>query len=358
MIVFARIFSCHLCRAVEGTIPQKFPFGPGPVTGFLLYRFFCSSRQRTHPCLKFPLLFIKIFPRKSLFPFGFLFLFLFHLTAGPSLAHEELGKRVFLLPMTVGNAGVESEFAEVVPSFIRGDSGDRLAFDNSFSLQLTRKLGVEFEGAFIWLYPDQDSTTFGMGNTKVLFKYAALRNDPHEWIGTGVLGVDGPLGSERIGEKDDWSLDAGVFYGKGMGDLSDGLSLLRPMMIMGDLMIHHPFAENRSSAPDRVSYNLGVYYSIPYLLENELKKPPPGFFGKFFPMVEWNVVRETNGPRSGWMEVFMIPGIQWMGDMMQFGAGVVLPVNSTARDRVDYGIIGMIGFFDDFYPELFRGPVF
>ncbi|HEY5648031.1 MAG TPA: hypothetical protein VIU33_00925, partial [Nitrospiria bacterium] len=184
--------------------------------------------------------------RHSVFLLLTILIALLHLTAGRSPAHEELGKRVLPLPMTVGNAGVESEFAVGVPAYIHGDSGDVLETDNSFSLQLTTNLGVEFEGALIWSYPEQDTTKFGLGNTNVKFKYAALRNDAHEWIATGVLGVDVPLGSERVGEKDDWSLVAGVFYGKGMGDLPKGLAFLHPVMIMGDLVIHHPFAEDRS----------------------------------------------------------------------------------------------------------------
>ena len=134
------------------------------------------------------------------------------------------------------------------------------------------------------------------------------------------------------------------------GDLPEGLRVLRPFMFMGDLVVHHPLTKTRSSAPNRLSHNLGVYYSFSY-------KGTPGFLRRFYPMIEWKVEREANGDNSGRKEVFVIPGIQWMGRSMQFGAGVILPANSRAREGADYGVIGMIGFFDEFYPPFLRGPI-
>ena len=72
-------------------------------------------------------------------------------------------------------------------------------------------------------------------------KSEIYRNNQHEMlVSAGILG-DRASGSQALGADDPNSIQPGVFFGKGFGDLPDGLALLRPFAVTGALVDELPF---------------------------------------------------------------------------------------------------------------------
>jgi len=61
-------------------------------------------------------------------------------------------------------------------------------------------------------------------------------------VSVGVAWGIGHSGSEAVGADEPNTIQPGVFFGKGFGDLPDGLSYLRPFAVTGAIVSQTPSA--------------------------------------------------------------------------------------------------------------------
>ena len=274
-------------------------------------------------------------------------------------AHGVVGKRLFVEPIATEDANVFSEFDLVVPSYVKGDHENELSIGSALTLQLTSRLGLEMEGEWVSLNPDIGSNESGWANPEAVLKYVAFTSPEHEWIATVAAGAEFPYGTKRIGADDFWTLKTGFFYGKGFGDLPGRLAFLRPLMIQGDGMIHQPLTGSATEGFCTLSYDLAVYYSIPYLQQFVKDVGIPRPLNRLFPMVELNYERVLNGPDLGNLEGFARPGLLWVGRSVELGVAAVIPITEAAREKADIGVTGIVSLYlDDMFPDAFRKPLF
>jgi hypothetical protein len=274
------------------------------------------------------------------------------------MAHGVVGKRLFVEPMATEDANVFTEFDVVVPSYIKGEDGDEFGLGTAFTLQLTEHLGLEIEGDWISRNPDEGSRETGLANPEAVFKYVTFSSPEHEWIATAALDIEFPYGAEEVGAEEFWGFGTGFFYGKGFGDLPESLLYLRPLMLQGDLVVHHHLTHEEEEAHNTLTYNFAIYYSVPYLQQFVWDIGIPWPFSRLFPMVELNYERVLNGHEAGDLEGFARPGFLWVGKSVEIGLAAVVPIAGHAKDEVDIGVTGIVSLYlDDLFPEVFRKPL-
>ena len=297
---------------------------------------------------------------RSLFLQAIGILFLIGLTGWPGAvwAHGVVGKRLFVEPIATEDANVQSEYDVLVPSYTKGEHGKELELGTSVTLKLTQNLGLEIEGERVSLDTDQGAAESGWANPEAVLKYAAYVNPEHEWIATAAIGVEIPYGAEEVGAEDFWGLSTGIFYGKGFGDLPEGLAFLRPLMIQGDVVIHHSLTSEADAAFNTLAYDFAIYYSIPYLQQFVKDVGILWPFSRLFPMVELNYERVLNGPEAGALEGFARPGVMWVGKSVQLGLAAIVPVAGHPKEDGERGVTGIVSLYlDDLFPSVFRKPL-
>ena len=152
-------------------------------------------------------------------------------------AHGIAGNRFFVGTLTFDDPSIADE--AVVPDFsilnrsANGGSAVDNRFDWSFTRLLTPVLQVQVDSGWIHqIWPT--ARTSGFATTDVGIKSEIYRNNQHEMlVAAGILWGIGHSGSQAVGTDEPNSIQPGVFWGKGFGDLPDGLAWLRPFAVTG-----------------------------------------------------------------------------------------------------------------------------
>ena len=172
------------------------------------------------------------------------------------------------------------------------------------------------------------------------------------------LGVEaGGVGPKRVAERVT-TITPALFFGKGLGDLPESLSYLKPLSITGSFGVNNPANRRTGSGDDKednpttIDYGLAVIYSIPYL-QSFIKDVGIGApFDRVFPLVEFNLSTNASKPDRGQTTAFANPGLIWAGRYVQLGLEAQVPMNNTSGKNV--GVRGLIHvFIDDIWPNIF-----
>jgi len=135
----------------------------------------------------------------------------------------------------------------IVPNFstlnhpVEGGNAVDNRFDWSFTRLLTPVLQVQVDSG--WIHRNWPTArTSGFATTDVGIKSEIYRHNQHEMLGSaGLLWGIGHSGAQAVGADEPNSILPGVFFGKGFGDLPDGLAWLRPFAITGAFVDELPF---------------------------------------------------------------------------------------------------------------------
>jgi hypothetical protein len=226
----------------------------------------------------------------------------------------------------------------------------RAAEDSEFLRLLTPRLS--FGSASTWIDRNAHgiSSARGFDTTAVTLKGLLYRNDPQEILLSAGLawGLPG-VGSRRLGAHG--SVEPGIFFGKGFGDLPDSLSWLRPFGIAGALSFEHPTGSGATS--DVLHLGAALEFSTFYLTDRFTGDPPkeePLF--QWVPLVEFSVDTRRRGKSSA----IASPGIAYAGQNYQFATEVIVPLNRSAGRNAGV-IVKLLLFLDDLVPSIFGKPL-
>ena len=162
-----------------------------------------------------------------------------------------------------------------------------------------------------------------------------------------------------------------VFFGKGFGDLPDGLSFLRPFALTGTFGAAIPLSSKTKTVtvtddeeevdierhPNVLQLGFVVEYSIPYLQSfvRDLGLPAP--FSRLIPLVETALEIPLDRGMAGQTTGTVNPGVIWAGRFFQIGLEAVFPINSRTGKNV--GVLGQLHFYlDDLFPKSLGRPIF
>ncbi len=299
----------------------------------------------------------------------------------PSGAHEIVGNRFFPATLSVDDPGVNDELAlPTVDNFNTGDNPPVRQRDISgeFSKRITEDFAVSFGTTYTFLGP-MDPTAAGANGFQSLettFKYRVFKNAEHEFVLSAGLSVEwGGTGSSSVGADPFNTYTPTIYFGKGLGDLPDSLSWLRPVAITGVVGCSIPernFTTTFGIDPDTgaptvdtefqprvLNWGGSIQYSMPYLKSAVVDLGLPDFINHLIPLIEANLQTPVaNTLTSGTLTTGTInPGVIWAGTYFQVGIEALIPINRRSGSNV--GVIAQLHYYlDDIDPHGIGKPLF
>jgi hypothetical protein len=289
-------------------------------------------------------------------------------------AHGIAGNRFFPGTLSFDDPAVADE--AILPNFasfkspVDGGNVVDNRFDWSFFRLLTPTLGVGVDSAWVhrnWgnaLRSGSDVTSLGL-------KGEVYRNDLHEMLVSARLGWGiGHSGAQGISANAADSLQPGIFFGKGFGDLPDGLAWLRPFGITGAITLDHPMTGSSinfgidpptgqlgpmlTRNVDILHWGFALQFSTLYLTSRftpgKLPKDEP--LNQLVPLVEFSF----DSPRGEKTLATMNPGLSYVAVSWQLAAEAIVPLNSEAGRSI--GVRAqLLLFLDELIPSLFGKPL-
>jgi hypothetical protein len=286
-----------------------------------------------------------------------------------ALAHEIVGNRFFPATLGIDDPGVNDELAfPTVDTFKTGDVPPVRQSDVSgeFSKRITEDFAISFASTYTFLGP-MDPTTAGANgfqNLETTFKYRVFKSLEHEFVLSAGLSIEwGGTGSANVGAESFNVYTPTLYFGKGLGDLPDTLSWIRPVAITGQLGYAIPGRSSTSTFdidpdtglqtidtefnPRVLNWGASIQYSMPYLKSAVVDLGLPNFINHLIPLVEANLQTPvSNTLTSGTVTTGTInPGVIWVGNRFQVGVEALIPVNRQSGSNV--GVIGQLHLYLD-----------
>jgi hypothetical protein len=297
-------------------------------------------------------------------------------------AHEIVGNRFFPATLGIDDPGVNDELAfPTVSSFKTGDDPSFRQRDISgeFSKRITEAFAVSFAPTYSHLSPPGGPTGMGASgfqNLETTFKYRVFKDPEHEFVMSVGLSIEwGGTGSQSVGAEPFNTYTPTVYFGKGLGDLPDTLSWIRPVAITGQLGYAIPGRRSTTTFgidpdtgvptsdtefhPQVLNWGGTIQYSMPYLKSAVIDLGLPDFVNHLIPLVEATFQTPVaNTFTSGTVTTGTIqPGVIWVGNTFQVAVEALIPINRQSGTNV--GVIAQLHLFlDDIDPHGIGKPIF
>jgi len=288
-------------------------------------------------------------------------LFSFAFLASELRAHGVIGKRFIPSTLTLEDPFPSDEMDLFTFGRAPKDKeGRETTFGFEFAKRLTPDLALGVGWEYIFFDPREggERQTSGASNPEFSLKYAFLRSVEHEGIFSAGLEVEaGGVGSQRVAERVT-TISPALYFGKGLGDLPDSLTYLKPFSLTGSFAVNNPAnrftgsGDDKERNPTTVAYGVALMYSIPYLQSNIRDVGLSAPLDRMFPVVEFNFDTPVSGPEKRRTSAFANPGLIWAGKYLQLGLEAQVPMNKFSGKNV--GVRGLIHvFIDDIWPNVF-----
>lgn len=291
--------------------------------------------------------------------------------------HGFAGARFFPATLSTDDPFVADELSLPTISTIRTpDDGGTRPTDISVDIakRITPQFGIEIGETFTALNPREGRATNGFGNLELGGKYQLLNNGPHEAIISLGLGLEvGGTGASSVGADSFSTWTAGIFFGKGFGDLPDALRFFKPLALTGVAGMEIPTSASTRSVtvndqtgkreveierhPDVLEWGFALEYSVIYLQSQVQDMHLPAPIDRLVPLVEFALETPLNRSARGQTTGTINPGVIWAGEYFQVGAEAIIPINERTGRTI--GAIVQLHFFvDDLFPHNIGRPLF
>lgn len=286
----------------------------------------------------------------------------------PSLAHCFVGARFLPATLATDDPCVADEMS--MPTVQWSKTADmppatEWDFSGEISKRITENFGVSIGQNWTQIRQADGTLTTGFQNLETTFQYQVLKDRSHELAVLAGLIVDwGHTGSTGSGLATRFSqLTPTLYFGKGLGDLPDSFSWIRPFAVTGQVGYQVPtdsfdFTQNVFN-PQQLVYGASLQYSLPYLKSEVIDLGLPDFFNHLIPIVEANlttpVANNFGNPYTTTGTVN--PGVIWVGSYFQVGLEAVIPINRESGSGI--GVLGQLHLYlDDMFPATVGQPLF
>jgi len=298
-----------------------------------------------------------------------------------SVAHEIVGNRFFPATLGIDDPGVNDELSlPTVDNFKTGDDLPVRQRDVSteFSKRITEDFAISFGSTYTFLNPTDPTAAGANGfqNFDTTFKYRVYKNPEHEFVMSVGVSVEwGGTGAANVGAEPFNTYIPNIYFGKGLGDLPDTLSWIRPVAITGHVGYAIParnFTTTFGIDPDSgnviadtefhpriLNWGGTIQYSMPYLKSAVVDLGLPEFINHLIPLVEATLQTPVaNTLTSGTLTTGTInPGVIWVGSTFQFAIEALIPINRQSGSNV--GVIAQLHLYlDDIDPRGIGKPIF
>ena len=282
----------------------------------------------------------------------------------PAAGHGFAGARFFPATLSTEDPFVNDELSLPTVSTVKTSEGRETAIAADIAKRITPNLGIELGEEFVYLNPKHERETSGFGNLELGAKYQFFTSAEHEAIlSLGAEVEIGGTGQRRVGADSFSTWTPAFFFGKGLGDLPDTLSLLRPAAVTGVIGVGIPTSASTRTDdeierhPNLLQYGFALEYSLIYLQEQVKDVGLSAPFDRLIPLVEFSFETPLNRGESGQTTGTINPGVIWSSKYVQFGVEAIVPINE--RTGTSVGVIGQVHFYlDDLFPRSLGRPVF
>jgi len=297
------------------------------------------------------------------------------MSTSQALAHCYVGARFFPAMLATDDPCVADELSlPTISVFNTGDDmpSNVLTISAELSKRITPTLGVSVGSTWTQIQPPGQPSVAGFQNLETTFKWQFGTIPEREFVMSAGIGVEwGGTGSQAVGAETFNTYVPTVWFGKGFGDLPDGMKWLRPFAVTGQVGYAIPGIStvvtidpdsgdtNTQTNPQVLRWGGSVQYSMPYLKSNVVDLGIPDFFNRMIFIVEASMQTPiSNAQDSGILTTGTInPGIIWIGRYWQVGVEAVVPVNRVSG--ADVGIIAQVHIYlDDLFPGSIGKPLF
>jgi hypothetical protein len=293
------------------------------------------------------------------------------LPASPTFAHGFAGKRFFPATLQTDDPFVADELSlPTVSNFKNGSASDSPgAWQTDTSVDISKRITPNFSigvgETWTRIKPSGDTTKSGWNNLDLSAKYLLLEDDFHEFLlSVGVDAEIGGTGVHRVGADRFNTFTPSVFFGKGMGDLPDGMAYLKPFAVTGSIGYGIPSTSKALTEdgdfdqhPHTLSTGLAVQYNLGYLQSSVRDVGLGAPFNRLIPLVEFAYDTPLDRGQKGKTTGTINPGVIWAGQSFQIGAEAIIPAN--ARSGHNVGAIVQLHFYlDDIFPTTIGKPIF
>jgi hypothetical protein len=288
-------------------------------------------------------------------------------------AHGIAGNRYFDGTMTFDDPAVADE--AILPLFTyqqyptQGSSVSENRINAAFARLLTPTLAFTIDSG--WIHQNWPiGHTSGFDKTDIGLKYEAFRNNQHEALVSVSLdwGI-GHSGSAAVGADAPDTIQPGIFFGKGFGDLPAQLSWLRPFAITGAIVDEIPLGSvGRALAPnlatggfdsvispavETLHWGFSIQYSTLYLTSRFDGGPPTEEpLNQWVPLVEFRF----DSPRGQQTAATANPGFAYVAVTWQVSAEAIIPLNHAGGTGPGFRT-QLLFFLDDLIPSVFGKPL-
>lgn len=291
--------------------------------------------------------------------------------ASHSHAHGFAGKRFFPATLQTDDPFVADELSlPTVSAFKNGSGSDNPGAWQTdtgidFSKRITPNFGIGAGETWTRIKPDGSTTKSGFNNLELSAKYLLLENDLHEFLlSVGLDAEIGGTGAGRVGADRFNTYTPTVFFGKGFGDLPDGMAYLKPFAVTGSIGYGIPSTSKATSDegdierhPHTLETGLAIQYNLGYLQSSVRDVGLGAPFNRLIPLVEFAYQTPLDRGQGGKTTGTINPGFIWAGQSYQIGVEAVIPAN--ARSGHNVGAIVQLHFFlDDIFPNSIGRPIF
>ncbi|WP_407167438.1 hypothetical protein [Bradyrhizobium sp. ORS 111] len=288
-------------------------------------------------------------------------------------AHGIAGNRYFAGTMTFDDPAVADEL--ILPNFsylgypTQGSAIVENRINGAFARLLTPTLAFTIDSS--WAHQGWPiGSTSGFDKTNIGLKYEAYRDNRHEaLISVGLAWGVGHSGAAAIGADAPDTIQPGIFFGKGFGDLPDSLSWLRPFAITGALVDEVPIGTGGialapnlvtrrfdtviSPAVETLHWGFSIQYSTLYLTKRFDGGPPKDEpLNQLVPLVEFRF----ESPRGQATAASANPGFAYVAVTWQVAAEAIIPLNRAGGSGPGFRA-QLLLFLDDLVPSLFGKPL-
>ena len=282
----------------------------------------------------------------------------------PAVGHGFAGARFFPATLSTDDPFVNDELSLPTVSTIETAEGRDTAIAVEIAKRITPNVGIEFSEEFVDLNPKHEHEASGFGNLEIGAKYQLFTSAEHEAIlSVGAEVEIGGTGQQRV-EADSFSTwTPAFFFGKGLGDLPDTLSLLRPAALTGLVGVAIPTSASTRSDhgierhANVLQYGFALEYSLIYLQEQVKDAGLSAPFDRLIPLVEFSFETPLDRGQRGQTTGTIDPGVIWSSKYVQLGVEAMIPINRRTGNSV--GVIGQVHFYlDDLFPRSLGRPLF
>ena len=216
-----------------------------------------------------------------------------------------------------------------------------------------------------------ESLSARIRTTALTLKDLLYKNELHEvMVSAGLAwGIRGS-GAQGVGANKPHTVEPSIFFGKGFGDLPDGLAWLRPFAVTGAVTLEHPMSGSSinsgsmgtpaNSAPCSPAMSTRCIGDSRSSTAHSIS--PTAIRPASFPRMRATAsihparricVRYAAGEKTA---ATMNPGLAYVGGAWQVAAEAIVPLNSEGGRTIGMRA-HLFLFFDDLFPAVFGKPL-